>query len=82
MTLKGKGVQALDVPALAFDGEKHSDIYMQDGLLKVSFAGADCIWTSNGKFSDCDSTHPARTGHLRRYQCSANRKLKLKGRIK
>ena len=82
MTLEGKGVQTLNVPVLAFDGEKRSDIHMEDGLLKVSFAGTDCIWTSNGKFSDTGNVHAARTGHLKHYQCSADDRITIKGEIK
>lgn len=82
MTLEGEGIQTLNVPAFAFDGEKHSDIHMEDGLLKVSFAGADCIWTSSGKFAEMEHLYATRTGHLRHYQCSADGRIRLKGKIR
>jgi hypothetical protein len=81
MQLKGEGIQTLTVPALIFDGENISDISMHAGSLKVSFAGAECVWISNGIFSDTGKEQAARTGHLRRYQCSADGRLRLKGKL-
>ena len=81
MTLEGEGMQTLNVPALAFDGEKHSDIRTEEELLRVTFEGTDCIWMSNGKFFENGNRYATRTGHLRHFQCSSDGRVTLKGKI-
>lgn len=82
MTLEGEGIQSLSLPAFVFDGESSSEITMKDKSLTVSFAGCECKWKTNGKISDSGREYGTRNGHLHRYDCSADGRLKLKGRIR
>lgn len=82
MTLEGEGTQSLTIPAFVFDGESSADVSMGERSLTVSFAGAECRWISNGTVSDSGKEYASRNGHLHKYQCAAEGRLKLKGCIR
>ncbi len=82
MTLKGEGIQTIMIPVLTFDGQNRISPQLSGNRLKFSRDGSCCTWTTTGKILDTETDYANRDGHLRRFDFSANRRLKVRGRIR
>jgi len=75
MILTGEGLQALTLPAFAFDGETRPTVTCGKGVLSVDYAGWTCRYETNGELVDTGRTYGNRNGHYRRFDVRANGRL-------
>ena len=81
MTLKGEGKQVLALPAMVFDGENEYSPTLDRNVLQNTMEGWNFRCSSNGTISDTGKIHASRNGHLRRYEASHDRRLKVRLKI-
>ena len=81
MTLKGEGKQVLALPAMVFDGENDYSPSLDRNVLQNTMEGWNFRCSSNGTISDTGKIHASRNGHLRRYEASHDRRLKVRLKI-
>ncbi|MBR1576148.1 MAG: hypothetical protein IJ654_06850 [Bacteroidales bacterium] len=82
MTLKGKGDQALTLPAFAFDGESRTRIDCDGKSLTICFNGWQCRYTTNGTITPTGLEYANRNGHLLRYDATGSERLVIRVRIR
>jgi len=79
MVLTGNGKQTISIPALEFDGETYTQIECSNSVrgseLSVTFGDSQVCYRSNAAIRHCVGTYVSRSGHMRRYDLSADRKI-------
>ena len=66
LTVKADGA-ALLLPAFFFDGERYSDISLEEGALRVSFDGWKCVYKTDGKICELGWLGANRNGNYKAY---------------
>ena len=76
--VKGTGEIGLALPALAFDGEKHTEIIKGESSLTIRYEGWICRYTTSGTITDINRTAANRNGHYKMFVAFAQNSLKVK----
>ena len=67
VNVEGEGSLGFALPALAFDGEIHTEIFVDEHSLTVSYDGWICKYTTNGIIRDLHRLAANRNGHYHTY---------------
>lgn len=78
ISLQSDGVFGFALPALEFDGEKHTEITVTDNTLTVAYEGWICKYTTSGKIESLDRTVGNRNGHYLAYIATGKNIMHIK----
>ena len=81
MKLKGKGLQGITMPALVFDGESSPEVQCSGRMLTITFNGWRCTYRSSAPIVDSGRIYASRNGHLRRFDTSSDKRLRIRATI-
>ncbi|MBE6568697.1 MAG: hypothetical protein E7658_00595 [Ruminococcaceae bacterium] len=76
--VSGKGEIAYALPAFTFDGEKETEISVEEHCLRVTYEGWVCRYTFSGKLEDSGKTAVNRNGHYRKFYVTGRDALDVK----
>lgn len=78
LSVSGNGEIGCLLPALCFDGEKHSEITVGEHSLEIFYEGWVCRYTVDGTIADTGRIGANRNGHYRAFLASAQNTLNVK----
>ncbi|MBE6542248.1 MAG: hypothetical protein E7672_07365 [Ruminococcaceae bacterium] len=78
ITVNSKGTVALMLPAFDFDGEKHTEITLDDNTLSISYEGWVCRYTTDGKITATDEIAANCNGHYKKFIAHSKESLNVK----
>ena len=82
MSLTGADELAFTLPVFAFDGERAATISADKKVIRVSFDGWTCRYTTSGEFVDTGLVYANRNGHYRRFESRGKKRLNVRMIIK
>ena len=78
INVSGKGKILHMLPAFAFDGEKETDIALDNNVLQIEYEGSKCRYTSNGVIKELGKTARNRNGFYRLFYAEGDNTLDVK----
>lgn len=78
MSLTGADELTFTLPVFAFDGEREDTISADKKVIRVSFDGWTCRYTTSGEFVDTGLVYANRNGHYRRFEARGKKRLNVR----
>lgn len=78
VTVSGEGAVLHMLPAFAFDGEKETEISLENNILQVKYEGWGCRYTTNGEIKGLQKTAQNRNGFYRLFYAENKDLLDIK----
>jgi hypothetical protein len=78
INVSGEGKILHMLPAFAFDGEKETDIALDNNVLQIEYEGSKCRYTSNGVIKELGKTARNRNGFYRLFYAEGDNTLDVK----
>ena len=78
INVSGEGKILHMLPAFAFDGEKETDIALDNNVLQIEYEGSKCRYTSNGVIKELGKTARNRNGFYRLFYAEGDNTLDVR----
>ena len=78
INVSGEGKILHMLPAFAFDGEKETDIALDNNVLQIEYENSKCRYTSNGVIKELGKTARNRNGFYRLFYAEGDNTLDVK----